>query len=326
MGNTVGMKIAVIVPVFNRRETTLNYLKQMGQLDHAGAGLTFIVVDDASTDGTADAIRSQYPDTVVLHGNGNLWWTGAINVGVQHALQGNYDAVLIMNDDVDVNPDFLMPLLKVAEETPDSLVSSITLHKDEAGRVEILNCGFKRVGLFGDIHSLHAGEPYSDKLDEAVHCDILTGASLFVPMRVFKKIGIFDSQNFPHNWGDFEFTLRASLNGFPCLAASRSKIYTEYNPNYPSLYLFRATRRQYLRNLFDYRKFVYGFKAIRKTSYMHRPFWLGTLLYVRRLMGLLKSVALKLFLSREQLRHHLLDRAVKTGAPDLLVRKLRSSR
>lgn len=318
------MKIAVIIPVFNRRETTLNYLKQMGQLDHAGAELTIIVVDDASTDGTGDAIRSQYPDTIVLQGSGNLWWTGAINVGVQHALQGTYDAVLIMNDDVDVDPDFLAPLLKVAEENPGSLVSSITLHKDEEGRVEILNCGFKRMGFFGEVHSLHAGEPYSGKLDEAVHCDILTGASLFVPIRVFKKIGIFDSHNFPHNWGDFEFTLRASLNGFPCMAASKSIISTEYNPNYPALYLFRSTRWQYLRNLFEYRKFVYGFKAIRKTSYMHRPFWLGTLFYVRRLIGLLKSVALKLFLSREQLRRYLLNRALSTGVPDLVVRKLRS--
>lgn len=319
------MKIAVIIPVFNRRETTLSYLKQMGQLDHAGAELTFVVVDDASTDGTGDAIRSQYPDTIVLQGSGNLWWTGAINVGVQHALQGTYDAVLIMNDDVDVDPGFLAPLLKVAEENPGSLVSSITLHKDEEGRVAILNCGFKRMGLFGDIHTLHAGEPYSDKLDEAVRCDILTGASLFIPIRVFKKIGIFDSRSFPHNWGDFEFTLRASLNGFPCLAASKSIIFTEYNTNYPALYLFRSTRRQYLRNLFDYRKFVYGFEAIRKTSYMHRPFWLGTLLYLRRLMGLLKSVALKLILSREQLRRYLLNRAAKTGVPDFVVRKLRSS-
>lgn len=319
------MKIAVIIPVFNRRETTLNYLKQMGQLDHAGAELTFIVVDDASTDGTADAIHNQYPDAIVLHGNGNLWWTGAINVGVQHALQGTYDAVLIMNDDVDVAPDFLAPLLKVAEENSGSLVSSITLHKDEEGQVEILNCGFKRKGFFGDIHSLHAGEAYSEKLAEAVPCDILTGASLFVPMSVFKKIGIFDSRNFPHNWGDFEFTLRASLNGFHCMAASKSIIFTEYNPNYPALYLFRSTRRQYLRNLFDYRKFVYGFEAIYQTSYMHRPFWLGTLLYTRRLMGLFKSVAIKLFFSREQLRRYLLNRAVKTGAPDLLVRKLRSS-
>lgn len=81
---------------------------------------------------------------------------------------------------------------------------------------------------------------------------------------------------------------------------------------------------QYLRNLFDNTKFMYGFRAIRKTSYMHRPFWLGTLLYARRLVGLLKSAAIKLLFSREQLRRYLLNRAVKTGAPNFLVRKLRS--
>lgn len=319
------MKIAVIIPVFNRRETTLNYLKQMGQLDHGDAELTIIVVDDASTDGTAEAIKQHFPATIVLPGSGNLWWTGAVNVGVQYALQGSFDAVLIMNDDIEVAPDFLPQLLKVAVSKPGALVSAITLHRDEDGRVSILNCGFRRVGFFGDVQTLLAGEAYRDDLEAAVPCDILTGATLFVPMAVFKKIGIFDSRNFPHNWGDFEFTLRASLNGFPCFAASKSVIFTEYNTNYPALYLFRSTRKQYFRNLFEYRKFVYGFKAIRKTSYMHRPFWLGTLLYVRRLIGLLKSVALKLFLPRERLRSYLLARASRTGVPDLVIRKLRSS-
>jgi GT2 family glycosyltransferase len=318
------MKIAVIVPVFNRREITLNYLKQMGRLSHAGAELSFLVVDDASTDGTTDAIRKQYPDVIVLQGTGDLWWTGAINVGVKYALQNSYEAVLIMNDDLGLDNNFLTHLLKVSEDNPGSLVSSVTVHKDEEGREELLTCGFKRSGFFYDIRTLHAGEPYSDNLDKVVRCDLLTGASLFVPISVFKKIGIFDNQKFPHNWGDFEFTLRASLNGFPCLVATRSKVFTEYNPNYPSLYLFLSTRKQYLKNLFNYTKFMYGFRAIRTTSYMHRPFWLGTLLYARRLVGLLKLVVIKLFLPREQLRRYMLNRVVREGAPDLLLRKLRS--
>ena len=317
-------KIAVVVPVHNRRETTLGYLRQMREIHADGVSLDLVIVDDGSTDGTVQAIHERYPNVVVLQGDGNLWWTGAVNKGVQYALDKDYGAVLIMNDDLELDDAFLMHLLKVARENPDSLVSSVTIHRDEVGREELLTCGFKRMGFWGDMHALHAGEPYSDKLDEVVHCDYLTGASLFIPILVFKKIGIFDSQNFPHNWGDFEFTLRASLNGFPCLVATRSKVITEYNPNYPSLYLFTATRRQYLRNLFNNTKFMYGFKAIRKASYMHRPFWLGTLLYARRLVGLLKSVAFKLFFSRRQLRRYLFNRAIKKGAPDLLVRKLRS--
>src|SRR3989344_967125 len=179
-------KIAVVVPVHNRRETTLGYLRQMREIHADGVSLDLVIVDDGSTDGTVQAIHERYPNVVVLQGDGNLWWTGAVNKGVQYALDKDYGAVLIMNDDLELDDAFLMHLLKVARENPDSLVSSVTIHRDEVGREELLTCGFKRMGFWGDMHALHAGEPYSDKLDEVVHCDYLTGASLFIPILVFK--------------------------------------------------------------------------------------------------------------------------------------------
>ncbi len=316
-------KIAVVVPAHNLRETTLGYLRQMREINADGVSLDLVIVDDGSTDGTAQAIHERYPDVVVLQGDGNLWWTGAVNKGVQYALEKGHDSVLIMNDDLELDKDFLRRLLSVANQNPNALVSSVTVNRTEGGGEEILTAGFKAAGFFSDILTLHAGEPYGENLEEIISCDLLTGASLLVPVSVFRNIGIFDDRNFPHNWGDFEFTRRASLNGYPCLVATRSKVYTEHNQNYPLWYFFNSTRREYLKNLFDSHKFIYGFRGILKTSYMHKPFLIGTLLYSRRLMGLTKSILLKLLLTKEGLQKYLLRRAEKTGAPMYLIRKLR---
>ena len=316
------MKIAIVVPVHNRKDITLNYLRQMREISSAEALLDLVIVDDGSTDGTAQAISERYPDVVILHGDGNLWWTGAVNVGVQYAVDRHCDYVLIMNDDLDLDRDFLVYLMKVVIANPGALVSSVLLNRSDKGEEEIIAAGFKMVGFFGDMRALYAGKRYDRDLGEAVPCDLLTGASLAIPIDVFHKIGIFDNLNFPHNWGDFEFTRRASLKGYPCLVAGKSKVFTEHNPNYPVLYLFSATRAEYLRNLFNYTKFIYGFKGIRKTSYMHRSFLIGTLLYMRRLAGLLKLILFKLLLTKNGLRKYVIYKAKKTGVHEHVIRKL----
>jgi GT2 family glycosyltransferase len=326
MNNINAHKIAVVVPVYNRRETTLNYLRQMQGSNTGDACLDIVIVDDGSTDDTADAVRNNYPNAVILKGDGNLWWTGAVNMGVEYALENSYGSVLIMNDDLELDRDFLVHLLDIAKRNPGALVSSVTVNKMESGREEILTAGFRRAGFFGDIRTLHVGELYSGNLEDEIKSDLLTGASLLVPTDVFRKIGIFDARNFPHGMGDFEFTLRASHNGYPCFVASKSKVYTEYNQNYPAWYFFHSTRREYLRNLFNSTKFYYGFKSIYRTSFfMHRSMIPATLLYVRRMVGLARSIFLKLFLTKNRLRKYQIWQARKAEIPESVIDKMKAA-
>src|SRR5690242_10015115 len=99
--------IYVVVPVHNRAALTERFLECL-------AAQTFrefvvIVVDDGSTDGTSQLIRDKFPQVLLIQGDGNLWWTGAINRGIRQALLDACanDAVLIINDDLEVDPVYL---------------------------------------------------------------------------------------------------------------------------------------------------------------------------------------------------------------------------
>ena len=296
------MKVAIIIPVFNRKTKTLECLGQLRSADNPGLDITIVIVDDGSTDGTAEAVMRDFPDTMVLKGDGNLWWTGAINMGIEYALDNGFEAVLLLNDDLVLVPDFIVELYTVVQHNNNALVSSLKLIEHKNGSPEILTAGFNIKGKLKKIKNNLQGVTYDKQaIEDVLECDILTGASLFVPLAVVRDIGLLDFLRFPHNWGDLEYTWRASLKGYKCLVATRSHIYTEYNPNYHRTYFTSSSRIDYLKNLFDNKKFGYGFRFLFNRSFMHRTPMTGLTLYIRGLISLISFIALKLLLPKSVL-------------------------
>lgn len=298
-------EIAVIVPVHNRKEITLKFLNQITKIHEDNLRLDTIIIDDGSTDGTSEAISKQYPNVTLLKGDGNLWWTGAIKLGIEHALQRNYPAVLIMNDDVEMDQNFLHEMLVVSREHPLALINSVILNKNKDGQEVIITAGYKTKGWLEDFYAQFADEHYRElNLPDSIECELLSGASLLIPTVVFKTIGNFDDAKFPHGFGDLEFTLRASKAGYHCLTATKSLVYTEQNQNYPNRYLIHSTRLSFIKNILGGRKSKYGYGIIGlyQLSYMHRSRLTGTIYFARRLLGLGRKLLMKLILPNNILR------------------------
>jgi len=292
--------IAILIPVFNRKEITLNCIRSLKLLDFCQQKVDIIIIDDGSTDGTSDAIANEFNDVILLKGNGDLWWTGAMNKGIEFVLANDYDYVFFLNDDLEFNSDFFIHLYNGIKKFPDAVISSIKLaiHKDKQ---EILVAGFKVEGFFHELNNFMAGDLYQpEALPEFIECDVLTGASLLMPVSIIRNIGMMDERHFPHNWGDLEYTRRASLKGFRCLVSSKSVVKTEFNTNtnYHLKYITTSSRLEYLRNLFDTHKYGYGFKVMWRMSLMHKPLHVGLMLYIRRMLGSTKWIVLKIILPK----------------------------
>lgn len=104
--------ISVIIVSFNTRELTLSCLKSVYASRDAGR-IEVVVVDNASTDGSRDAIRKEFPDVELIENTSNLGFSAASNVGLDKAT-GTY--FLILNSDTELRPDGLK-LLKGFMET-----------------------------------------------------------------------------------------------------------------------------------------------------------------------------------------------------------------
>ena len=103
----------IVIPVHNRRETTLaclGLLRAQGVTRWARP----VVVDDGSTDGTSSAVRELFPEAEVLSGGGDLYWTGATALGMQKAMANSADFVFWLNDDTKPAPGALEELREQA--------------------------------------------------------------------------------------------------------------------------------------------------------------------------------------------------------------------
>ena len=94
----VSENIWIIIPVHNRRETTracLSNLRALGELEK----YQVCVVDDASSDGTAEMLAAEYPEIKVIQGTGHLYWGGGIATGMMAAQAASADVHVWLNDD-----------------------------------------------------------------------------------------------------------------------------------------------------------------------------------------------------------------------------------
>ena len=194
------LKTEIVIPVHNRRATTLRCLEtlqRLGAMDWAGV----IVTDDGSGDGTGDAIRNRFPGVTILTGDGNLWWTGAIVRGMEHALARGAELIFWLNDDC-------LP----AAGTLERLAQHAAARQGVAVGQAFTPAGL-RYGAYlrtaGGLRAIHAGP------GEVLACDTFCGNCVCFPRALVERVGLPDTRSFPQTFGDSDYGLRLRRLGVP---------------------------------------------------------------------------------------------------------------
>ena len=98
------------------------------------------VLDDASTDGTAEAVAQHHPDVRLLRGDGHQYWNGGMRRALDQAMAGDYDYYLWMNDDTTLVDDGVLALLlqteqQLRERGHDPVIVAGTTRHPETGEL-----------------------------------------------------------------------------------------------------------------------------------------------------------------------------------------------
>ena len=202
--------MTVVVLSWNGREDTLACLRSLAAATYPR--LEVIVVDNGSSDGSADAVAAAHPDLVLIRLDANLGFAGGMNVGIAEALSRGAGPVMLLNNDTVVEPGFVEPLVDALESRSDaSAACSQIVFRDDPATVWYAGASFRPGrGHHGSNHGY--GRPRIAATTPPFVTDRACGGAMLVPAAAFAELGDFDESLFAYA-EDTDWSLRSARAG-----------------------------------------------------------------------------------------------------------------
>ncbi len=203
--------IAVLMTCHNRREKTLGSLAALlSQELPIQVKLAVYLVDDASTDNTAEAVKQSYPEIQIIPGNGSLFWNGGMRRAFTEAISSDPDFYLWLNDDTVLYPTALSKLISTYEGLEEQAQSTgIIVGSTRDEKTGNLTYGGMVRKTWWHPLKFCLLEPTK----QAQPCQTMNGNSVLIPRAIAQVVGNLDP-NFVHSIGDMDYGLRVLQHGY----------------------------------------------------------------------------------------------------------------
>lgn len=177
--------VSIITINFNQLRMTCELLDSLRQVTYSN--LEVIVVDNHSAEDPTTVISQKYPDVRLIVASENLGFAGGNNLGIR-AAKGEY--LLFLNNDTEVDPGFLEPLVALFETNARAgAASSKILYYNSGGMIQY--AGSSRIDPFtGRSKRIGYMEKDNGQHDTLRETDLAHGAAMMVPRRVIDEVGM----------------------------------------------------------------------------------------------------------------------------------------
>ena len=200
----------------------------------ARAQLRIVVIDNASTDGTAGLMACDFPDVEHLRLSENTGYSRGNNEGMRRALDAGADFIALINNDVELAPDWLRLLLEAARAHPEAgLFTGTLLFRDE----DVVNSTGLTIDGFGRARDRDFRIPLAQLSREDGDVGGVSGGAALLRAEMLRRIGLFDPAYFAY-YEDVDLSLRAARAGYRSFyvraATARHRFGATFGPDSPS--------------------------------------------------------------------------------------------
>lgn len=208
-------KIFIVILNYDGKDVIKKCLSSVFKVDYPN--FEVVVVDNDSRDGSLEEARNNFSKAHFIKNEANLGFSTGNNVGIRFALERMAKYVLLLNNDTEVEKDFLTRLVEVAQ------------HDEKIGLLSpvILNGADKRIWFAGgqiDWLKMKTRHEQKVQVKDFYETGFISGCAMLVQADVFKKIGLLDEDYFLY-WEDADFSVRAKRAGFKQVVVSGSWVY-----------------------------------------------------------------------------------------------------
>jgi GT2 family glycosyltransferase len=212
---------SVVIPNWNGRDLLEKYLPPLIEAMSGNPRNEIIIVENGSTDRSADFVRTTFPTIRLVELPANLGFGGGSNAGFKAARN---DIVVLLNSDMRVDLGFLQPLLDAFTDASVFAVSSQIFFSDSNRKREEtgLTQGWWSNGFLRLRHVEDAA------IDEPFPCFYPGGGSSAIDRRKFLELGGFDHLLRPFYLEDTDLGFMAWKRGWKVYYAPASKVWHEH--------------------------------------------------------------------------------------------------
>jgi GT2 family glycosyltransferase len=212
-------RVAVIILNTSKRDDTLACLASLAE--STWRNLDVIVLDNASTDGSIDAIREQHPSVHVEPLRDNRGYAGNNNVGVALALARGADWLFVLNEDTILDPLCIEHLVHYGQAHPKvGITGPLVLHFDEPGVIQSAG------GWFDSWQAGHIGQNQDDRgqFSTPRRVDWISGCGIMLRRSVIEQVGMLDERFF-YYWEETDWCLRAQRAAWQCALVPDARLW-----------------------------------------------------------------------------------------------------
>ena len=217
----------IIVPTFREKEKVKRLLQSLSQVPDETIKL--VIVNGNPGDQTSWHLRRLHNSRILeIAGNPNLFWSGLVNLGLEHVLRQSEPPqfVILMNADIEFETDTLTPLIAKARANPNAQLAAVTI----AGR-KVVSSGVdvKSWSLMINRHPLAGTLPAQLPPDALIPVDFLPARCTLIPFAAVTRTGLIAEHDLPHYCGDYEYSSRLGSLGFPAYIFTGSQVRVDAN-------------------------------------------------------------------------------------------------
>ena len=261
--------IAVVIPTFNRADCLKKLAAQLCGQQLSGLTLEIVVAVAGHSDGTWEMLDKEFPEIHKLKWDKDWWFTRSVNKGFAYAeAQLNPDYGLILNDDLEIEPDYIQTLYRACTSLHSDkvIMGSATLTAGKptlvyfGGTEKIIRWRFKSVNYFPVFSPFVPAEFTGIRPSES-----LPGRGTFAPFAVFKSLNYLD-EVFPQYASDDDFCLRALKKGYKVYISLDARVYSHIEKTGAGASYIKYPLGVFLKALFNKHSFVHLGTALRMVA------------------------------------------------------------
>lgn len=209
-------KTTIIIPNYNGKHFMEPCLKSLQS--QTCRDFKILVVDNASSDGSVEYMKENYPEIELIALNKNYGFSKAVNVGIKHA---KTPYVILLNNDTTVDAHYVEEMIKAIEQSPR--IFSVSSKMIQMYHPELIDSAGDLYTLLGWGVCRGTGRPISNYTEADEIFTACAGAAIY-RRSAFKKIGYFDENHFAY-LEDIDVGYRAKIYGYKNMYCPTALVY-----------------------------------------------------------------------------------------------------